>query len=348
MLRDKDSFDPSQPALLVTYGNTTKKHRPLDGDVIVLGRGSVCDFNLVSPEVAPVHCLIVHVGEGWKLRDCSGRPGTRVNGKTVQEVLLDDGDVIQVGAFSFQVHLPAGHTPHEPPIARERVDRLQRSRRRLIDWVQRLRKQLGERFLAVERADSRLASERADLIVRWEAVQSRERDYQLRMMRLELSERDVTTDRATLEKEYRTLQEDAERHATNVRLFKEEAERSKTELEEQRANIQAELQALSHDWHRGGERMEARQTASEDQTRQLDLRARELNHYARHLKRPRRDAAAMVPVAVAAPEPVAEPLDEMTRLMAELREAIADIRSVERRPSETPSRQVERVTVAGR
>src|SRR5258708_15808924 len=57
MRRDKDAFDPSQPALLVTYGNTARKHRHLDGSVLVLGRSNVCDFSLVSPEVAPVHCV---------------------------------------------------------------------------------------------------------------------------------------------------------------------------------------------------------------------------------------------------------------------------------------------------
>ncbi len=342
MQRDKDTFDPSQPALLVTYGNTSRKHRPLDGDLIVLGRSSVCDFSLVSPEVAPVHCLLVRVADGWKLRDCSGRPGTRVNGKTVQEVLLDDGDVVQVGAFSFQLHLPPGHTPHapaEPPMPRERVERLQRSRRRLVEWVQRLRQQLGERFKEVERADSRLSAERADLNVRWEAVQAREREYHLRMTRLELSERDLATDRATLEKEYRTLQEEAERHATNVRLFQEEAERSEKELEERRTAVQGELQTLWHDWQqRDGGTMETRQAVSEEQTRRLELRARELNHYAHYLRRAQQSltetAPPTIPVAAVAPEAAPDPLGEMSRLVVELRRAISELRSTERRPLE--------------
>src|SRR5262245_17666163 len=114
MRRDKDTVNPYQPALIVTYGNTSKKHRPLEGEVIVLGRSSVCDISLVSPEVASVHCILVHGTQGWRLRDCSGRPGTRVNGKIVQETSLDDGDVIQIGAFTFQAHLPAGHSPSQP------------------------------------------------------------------------------------------------------------------------------------------------------------------------------------------------------------------------------------------
>src|SRR5262245_54596685 len=118
MRRDSNEFDPSQPALLVTYGNTSRKHRYLDRDILVLGRATSCDFALLSPEVAPVHCIVVRVKDGWRVRDCSGRPGTRVNGRPVQEILLADGDVVQVGTFSFQAHLPPGHKP-SPGIAAE-------------------------------------------------------------------------------------------------------------------------------------------------------------------------------------------------------------------------------------
>jgi hypothetical protein len=106
------------PALVVTYGNTTRRHRPLEGDLVVLGRARSCDVALVSPEVAPVHCLIARTGSGWRLRDCTGRGGTRLNGEAVTaEVPLNDGDVLQVGTFSFEAHLPAAR-PEPRPEAR--------------------------------------------------------------------------------------------------------------------------------------------------------------------------------------------------------------------------------------
>src|SRR5207249_9011542 len=132
--------------LRVTCGNTTKKHHYLDSDVSVLGRAGNCDLTLLSPEVAPVHCVIVRVKEGWKVRDCSGRPGTRVNGKVVQDIRLDDGDVIQIGAFSFQAHLPAGRQSGEakPAPSSERLTHLERSRRRLAERALKLRKVLAK------------------------------------------------------------------------------------------------------------------------------------------------------------------------------------------------------------
>jgi pSer/pThr/pTyr-binding forkhead associated (FHA) protein len=121
-MRSKDSdekFDPRQPALIVVYGNTRRKHRPLDRDVVVLGRGPGCDLGLVSPEVAPVHCVLVRLAGGWRIRDCSGRAGTRLNGRPVHDEPLANGDIIQLGTFSFETYLPAeaapaGHAPAAP------------------------------------------------------------------------------------------------------------------------------------------------------------------------------------------------------------------------------------------
>lgn len=329
MRRDKETFDSAQPALVVTYGNTAKKLRPLDRDAIVLGRSSVCDISLVSPEVAPIHCMLVRVAEGWKLRDCSGRPGTRVNGKTVQEVLIDDGDIIQVGAFSFQAHLPPGHTPNNspPPIPPAVVERLQRSRRRLIERVLQYRRETGERFRTLLEGESRLSAERKDLQGRSEAIRARERDYQLRMTRLELSERDLATDRTTLEREYRTLQEEGERQAISANAEKEEAARRNKELEER----QEKLEARARGWQAGSPATsEAEDSGAEERVRELDIRAEELNRFAEHLRK-QRSILQTAPLAAVAVKTARTPADEIDLLLTELRETVQELRGEERR-----------------
>ncbi len=129
-----------QPALIVTYGNTTRKRRPLDRDLLLLGRAPACDIGLASPEVAPVHCIIVRTATGWRLRDCpGGRAATRINGRPIHEEMLHDGDVLQVGTFSFEVQMPAhratplvGGTPIVDERFMTRLKRLRRSRRNLV------------------------------------------------------------------------------------------------------------------------------------------------------------------------------------------------------------------------
>lgn len=101
-----ENFDKTRPCLIVTYGNTTKKHRPLDKPIVMIGRGTGCDLTIASPEIAPIHCILVHSPEGWFVRNCAGKLGIRVNDQSVQEERLRHDDKLQVGAFSFRIHLP--------------------------------------------------------------------------------------------------------------------------------------------------------------------------------------------------------------------------------------------------
>src|SRR5262245_45755934 len=98
---------PAQATLVVTYGTTPNKHRPLNQPVTVLGRARGCDIGLEAPDVSSVHCVIYRQGGGLRIRDCASRAGTRLNGEAVQEAPLRDGDTLQIGPFSFRVDLPA-------------------------------------------------------------------------------------------------------------------------------------------------------------------------------------------------------------------------------------------------
>ncbi|HKB35685.1 MAG TPA: FHA domain-containing protein [Gemmataceae bacterium] len=238
---EKEPLDPNTPALVVTYGNASRKYRPLDADLLVLGRSPVCNIHLVSPDVAPVHCVLFRGAAGWQVRDCSGRPGTRVNGRVVQEALLGDGDIIQVGAFSFEMRLPGVPGAQGTLPAPILIGRLQRSRRALVRLALRFRKRLAERA-QLKQTEARLKQERAELTQQVEALRVNQREYELRMTRLELSERDLATDRATLEKEYKALQEETQQHTASVQLFEQRAARLEKELEERRAALLAEVQ----------------------------------------------------------------------------------------------------------
>lgn len=199
---------PGQAALLVTYGNTTRKYRPLDGDLVVLGRTAACDISLVSPEVAPVHCILRRRGDEWRLRDCAGgRYATRLNGRPVHEETLHDSDVLQIGAFSFQMCLPSarrtpvlGSTPVVDERLAARLKRLQRSRRNLVRLALQLRRRAGKA--------NPLPPTLAELEQQAESLRRLQRDYaalvqeyQARLSELEKAEREVCDERAAFERE---------------------------------------------------------------------------------------------------------------------------------------------------
>ncbi len=140
----EDRIDPNKPALIVLCGATKRKYLPLAGDLVVLGRGAGCDLGLVSPEVGPVHCIIARLGGEWRIRDCSGR-ATRINGRSIQDEALRNGDVIQIGTFSFEAHLPhRSAAPAAAAVAAPQHAHLQRSRRKLAEHALNMRRQLRQ------------------------------------------------------------------------------------------------------------------------------------------------------------------------------------------------------------
>ena len=175
----EEPFDTDQPTLIVTYGNTTRKYRPLDREVIVLGRAANCDLNLMGAEVAPIHCLLIRSpGGGWRARHFGGRIGTLVNGRQINDEIVDHDDTLQIGSFSFKLHLPApfrrpGLTTNTPPDSAE-ASHLRRSRRNLARLALSLRQRCHETTADLSRAEKQLEQQEQDLTALRETARSRQ------------------------------------------------------------------------------------------------------------------------------------------------------------------------------
>ena len=191
----EDKLDPTRPTLIVQHGNTPRKYRRLEKEVLVLGRAPGCDLSLEAPEVAPVHCVIVRAADGWRVRDCTGRGGTRLNGGSVQDAVLCDEDVLQVGSFSFAFHLP--------PERRPAIDaaRLQRSRQSFARLALRLRGRLRKAAAEVAaRVEERLAARQDELDRQAEELDALRNDLdarigEMRRTRQEIADESVAPDR---------------------------------------------------------------------------------------------------------------------------------------------------------
>ena len=128
-----DRIDKSEPAFVVRHGNTSKKWFALTRKGMGLGRAHGCDIQLDSPEVSGLHCILSRAPGELIVRDCNSRVGTRVNGAKVREIALHNGDVVQIGTFSFEVYLPWGFQPTDVAkdpleLYRRRIGVLEKSR----------------------------------------------------------------------------------------------------------------------------------------------------------------------------------------------------------------------------
>ncbi len=83
-------------------------------DSLTIGSRQGCGIRVSDPVVSSEHCQITLVpGVGYKLIDLESRDGTKVNGAYVNQHLLREGDVIQIGAvrISFTGGAPATSAP---------------------------------------------------------------------------------------------------------------------------------------------------------------------------------------------------------------------------------------------
>jgi pSer/pThr/pTyr-binding forkhead associated (FHA) protein len=123
-----------RPALVLLYAKEDRRW-PLEREVVTLGRARGCDVALEAADVSSLHTVIWRNSAGFQLRDCGSRAGTHVNGDRVTQATLHDGDILQVGPFSFKVSLPKTEMS-----ARElRLRHVERSRRNLARLALALR-----------------------------------------------------------------------------------------------------------------------------------------------------------------------------------------------------------------
>ena len=165
-------LDHAQPALIVLHGHTAKKYRPLAREAMLLGSASCCDIGLDATGVLPVHCVIIRQEDGYHARNCAPPGSTRLNGESFSESLLHDGDILQAGAFSFQVQLPSDSLPamsiQEGSAAPgQHWHHLASSRRNLAQLALGLRRRLtGQQAVKLQELDCR-SQEMQEAVQRW-------------------------------------------------------------------------------------------------------------------------------------------------------------------------------------
>jgi pSer/pThr/pTyr-binding forkhead associated (FHA) protein len=103
--RTEADFAPLRLVLQPT-GAVLEVHRP---DVVV-GRHSAADVRLPLPDISRRHCRFFRAEGRWEVVDLDSLNGVWVNDVAVEHVVLNHGDRIRLGGFTFVVDLsrPAG------------------------------------------------------------------------------------------------------------------------------------------------------------------------------------------------------------------------------------------------
>ena len=80
--------------LVITRGNNWWES--LEKDFYV-GKDEMNNLHLNSKFLSKKHCMIFNNSSDWRIKDLHSKNGTSVNGKSISEKVLNDGDIIQLG-----------------------------------------------------------------------------------------------------------------------------------------------------------------------------------------------------------------------------------------------------------
>lgn len=88
----------AQPSLHLLNGSDPGREVRLDGETLI-GRLPECDLQLDDPSVSRRHARLTERSAGWSIEDLDSTNGVRVNGTTVRQTSLSDGDTIELGSI---------------------------------------------------------------------------------------------------------------------------------------------------------------------------------------------------------------------------------------------------------
>lgn len=80
------------------------RSHPIDSRTFLIGRRAECDLPLSLQTVSRVHAVVFRRGGRHFVRDLNSKAGTIVNGEPIREVELNEGDELQIAAFTIRYH----------------------------------------------------------------------------------------------------------------------------------------------------------------------------------------------------------------------------------------------------
>ena len=102
-------------SLIVLHGPDEGRIFQVNGDAVDVGRDTSCRIRLSDSQISRRHIELLHDKNGLTLHDLSSRNGTSVNGRPVNKIILNDGDLIRIGQTSMHCNLTNGDaSPSDP------------------------------------------------------------------------------------------------------------------------------------------------------------------------------------------------------------------------------------------
>jgi pSer/pThr/pTyr-binding forkhead associated (FHA) protein len=120
--------------LVLLKKNGSHKFFPLPSSVTVIGRRHSCDLCIPLMSVSRRHCQLNYDDGVLKIRDLDSRNGTYLNGKRIDEAVIQTGDSIKIGPLTFVLQIDGQpQTIAEPDLAARSSSRQDAATEDIVD-----------------------------------------------------------------------------------------------------------------------------------------------------------------------------------------------------------------------
>lgn len=120
--------------LVLLKKNGSHKFFPLPSSVTVIGRRHSCDLCIPLMSVSRRHCQLNYDDGVLKIRDLDSRNGTYLNGKRIDEAVIQAGDSIKIGPLTFVLQIDGQpQTIAEPDLAARSSSRQDAATEDIVD-----------------------------------------------------------------------------------------------------------------------------------------------------------------------------------------------------------------------
>jgi len=226
---------------VVHNGRLSGVRKALGAALTLLGRAEGCEVRLNVEGVLPIHCAIVRTPDGLVLRALPGA-AVLVNGQSVVEAPLDDGDVLTVGPFQFLVAAPVAPESLDPAALEREKDALR---------IQAAA--VAAQQVALTEDEARLQHRRGTLERQEAQLSAHLEERRQKLVELQTQVREARM----------ALRNERAEHEKRVTETTAELQRERREMTAGQEKLQASRQQLSELYHRLKRRHAARWTATE-------------------------------------------------------------------------------------
>jgi hypothetical protein len=298
------------PELILRTGRHQGTRRALKAPITFIGSEKGCDIRLTVNGVQPFHCVIAVGPDGPILRSWNQSTVT-VNGLAVHLQQIQDGDLLGIGPFEFEIRASASTLPSPSNPGpnefnpNERLDEIRDLQRQLSEGRAEFRRDRKEK-------ERRIAEQLHDLAAARESVEKRENDTRRECSRLEkLRKRFIrrwkthwSTERSRLEKEAECFQREHAVLESQRAEFSEREQHSSVQMEVERRRIddgwqklRAAEQSAKNEQADSQAKLDAQRRVAADAHRQIQTERavlqRERLHAEQHVSKLRIEAAGL-------------------------------------------------------